>query len=97
MKTALFITLAMATVIASPMLALVAQEKPEQGELALVIASPFGLSIDTILGATDMTDVYPERAPMGAFVQLDTAHSYDVLVENGAWLILRGEEILKLC
>lgn len=97
MKTALFITMAMATVLASPGLGLVAQEKPQTGDLALVIASPFGRSIDHVLDASGMTDAYPNRAPLGAFVHLETPQSYHLLIENGAWLVLRGEEVLKLC
>ncbi|KQI71641.1 hypothetical protein AN191_11675 [Loktanella sp. 5RATIMAR09] len=97
MKNVLFITIATATVLASPGLGLIAQEKPETGDLALVIAWPFGGSIDRVLHASEMTDAYPNRAPLGAFVHLETPHSYHVLIENGAWLVLRGEEILKLC
>ena len=97
MKTALFVTIAMATVVASPGLGLVVRDKPESGDLALVIASPFGRSIDRLLDASGMTDAYPNRAPLGAVVQLETSQSYQLLIENGAWLVLRGEEILKLC
>ncbi|KQB96727.1 hypothetical protein AL073_06365 [Loktanella sp. 1ANDIMAR09] len=97
MKNVLFITIATATVLASPGLALVAQQKPESGDLALVVASPFGRSVEQVLDASGMTDAYPNRAPLGAFVQLETPQSYDLLIENGAWLVLRGKEILELC
>jgi hypothetical protein len=97
MKSALFIMIAMATVLASPGLGLIAQEKPKTGDLALVIASPFGGSIDHVLDASGMTDAFPNRAPLGAFVNLETPQSYDLLIENGAWLVLRGKEILELC
>ncbi len=97
MKTALFIIFAMTTVVASPVLALVAQTKPQSGDLALVIASPFGMSIDGVLTASGMTDIYPDRAPIGAFVQLEDTQSYDALIASGAWLVLHGEGILELC
>lgn len=97
MQTALFIAFATVGVTASPVLALIAQDKPQKGEIALVVASPFGSPLEEILNATNMTEAYPNRAPMGTFVHLETQESYNMLIENGAWLVLRGEEILDLC
>jgi hypothetical protein len=97
MKNVLFITIATATVLASPGLGLIAQEKPKTGDLAMVFASPFGGSIDRVLHASGMTDAYPKLAPLGACVNLETPQSHDLLIENGAWIVLRGREILKLC
>ena len=87
----------MASDAGSRVLAFFAQKKPQSGDIALVIASPLGTSIDHVLTASGMTDAYPGRAPLGAFVHLQTSQSYHLLIENGAWLVLRGEEILELC
>lgn len=97
MKTSLFIGLSMTIVVASPVLALISQDKPDVGDVALVIASPFGEPIAQILKHAHMKDAHPNRAPIGAFVILDTSQSYDSLIQHGALFVLRGEEILKLC
>lgn len=97
MKTFAFLLLATATVVASPVLALMAQGRPAAQGVALVLAPPFGDQIGTILERTGLTDAYPERAPFGAFVILENAQTIDGLYENGAWFVLSGEGILALC
>jgi len=84
-------------VLGSPVLALLAQTPPKVGEIVLVVASPFSASIDEVMQASAMAEVYPDRAPIGAFVYLDSPHSYAQLFESGAWLVLSGERILELC
>lgn len=97
MRSAAFIICAMASVVASPLLALVTQEKPRNGEIAFVVAPPFGASIENILEASQMQNAFPDRAPLGAFVILGTSRSYDLLIENGAWFVVQGKGILDLC
>jgi hypothetical protein len=97
MRTLLFIAFATTAVVATPILAAISQPKPEAGAIALVIASPFGASLDEIINATNVRETYPNRAPLGAFVYLETSQTYDTLVEMGALLVLNGEKILRLC
>ena len=97
MKAAIFFCLTTLIVTASPVLALVALNRPQTGDLALVVASPFGASLTQILAGSGTPDAYPGRAPIGAFVVLANAQTMTLLKEAGAVLVLPGKEILELC
>ena len=97
MKPILFVVFATLTVLTSPLLAIAAQGPPAMYGVALVVASPAGQSIGDILKASDMTDAFPGRAPIGAFVVLEDADSLQRLRENGAWFVIDGKRILAFC
>ena len=97
MKAAIFFCLTTLIVTASPVLALVTLDRPQAGDLALVVGSPFGASLAQILANSETTDAYPGRAPFGVFVVLENAQTASSLKEAGAVLVLSGKEILALC
>ena len=97
MHSAGVIIFAIVMVLGSPILALVTQAPPVVGEIVLVIAPPLGTPIGHILAQSNLQDIYPARAPICAFVHLDSNESYDRLLKNGAWLVMSGERILALC
>ena len=97
MHNAFLILAAAAAVLCSPALVLVAQGRPPAGEVALVIASPWGKSAAEIAAFSGMQEVAPERAPMGALVMLKSPRSVDRLYSQGAWLVVNGRRVLELC
>lgn len=97
MQNAILILAAATVVICSPVLALVAQGRPTAGDVALVIAPPWGQSAGDIVTGAGLQDVTPERAPIGALVLLETPDSIDRLYREGAWLITDGKKVLELC
>ncbi|EBA15404.1 hypothetical protein RSK20926_00590 [Roseobacter sp. SK209-2-6] len=88
---------AAAVVLCSPVLLLAAQSRPSEGEVALVIAPPWGESAAVIAAKNGLLEVTPERAPMGALVLLQSPHSIDQLYNQGAWLVVDGKRVLELC
>lgn len=97
MQSILVIIFATLMAVGSPFLALVVQAPPKVGEVVLVVASPFSTPIEQVLQSSAMLDVLPDRAPVGAFVYLDSQQSYERLFENGALFVVSGERILALC
>ncbi|MEL7390480.1 MAG: hypothetical protein AAFN76_11940 [Pseudomonadota bacterium] len=93
----MFLIFAMVVVLASPAVALIVQEKPGGGDVALVVASPWGQDIAALLNGAGMPAIYPQRAPLGAFVVLASDDSVELLMAHGAWMVLRGDRLLDLC
>lgn len=81
----------------APALALVAQEKPEVGEVALVLAKPWRGTADEIVALSDASEVSPVQPPLGVFVKLETEDTVEQLYQNGAWVVVNGEKVLELC
>ncbi|OIQ41639.1 MAG: hypothetical protein BM560_09845 [Roseobacter sp. MedPE-SWde] len=92
---ALMVT-AMVVVLCSPVLPLLMQERPQVGDVALVIASPWG-DAAWIADKAGVQEVAPERAPLGVLVALETSQSVAQLYAHGAWLVVDGERVLELC
>lgn len=84
-------------VMSSPILMLFSQGKPQAGEVALVISTPWGPDAARIAEKAGLQEVAPERAPLGVLVALDSAQSVDRLYSNGAWLVINGKKVLELC
>ncbi|MFY0312151.1 hypothetical protein ACFMBG_19905 [Leisingera sp. D0M16] len=97
MQNVFLILAAAAIVLCSPALMLVAEGRPLAGEVALVIAPPWGKSAAEIAASSEVQEVTPERAPMGALVLLESPRSVDRLYSQGAWLVVNGRKILELC
>ncbi|KIC09572.1 hypothetical protein RA19_14690 [Leisingera sp. ANG-M1] len=97
MQNVLLILAAAAAVLCSPVLMLIAQPPPQAGEVALVIASPWGKSAAEVAAQAGVQEIAPERAPMGALVLLETPHSLDRLYRQGAWIVVDGRKVLELC
>lgn len=97
MQNRLFVMAAALIIVCSPVLTLSIQSQPQSGEVALVIAAPWGTEAAQIAAMAGVQEVAPERAPLGALVMLDTAHSLDRLYEHGALLVINGEKVLELC
>lgn len=86
----------MAIVICSPILPLVLQPAPQTGDVALVLASPWG-DAAWIADKAGLQEVAPERAPLGVLVALENPQSITRLYDHGAWLVIDGERVLELC
>ncbi|MVO16266.1 hypothetical protein [Parasedimentitalea huanghaiensis] len=97
MSNAILITAAAALVISSPILALLSQGRPQAGDIALVIAAPWGGNAAQIAAQAGLQEIAPARAPLGILVALDNAQSVDRLYSNGAWLVIDGKKVLELC
>jgi len=93
---AALILVAMTTVICSPILPLLMQARPQVGDIALVVASPWG-DAGWIADMAGVKEVSPERAPLGVLVALESPESVAQLYAHGAWLVTNGERILELC
>ncbi|TLP66985.1 hypothetical protein FEE96_06440 [Parasedimentitalea maritima] len=97
MSNAILITAATALVISAPILTLFSQGRPQAGDIALVIAAPWGGNAARIAAQAGVQEIAPERAPLGILVALDSAQSVDRLYSNGAWLVIDGKKVLELC
>ena len=85
-----------AIVICSPILPLFMQARPQVGDIALVVASPWGDPV-WIAKKAGVQEVAPERAPLGVLVALESPESVSQLYAYGAWLVIDGERILEIC
>jgi hypothetical protein len=83
-------------VICSPILSLLVMPRPQAGDIALVIAAPWGNAAG-IADRADVQEVAPERAPLGVLVALDSPQSVARLYSQGAWLVIDGKRVLELC
>ncbi|MEP2717804.1 hypothetical protein [Pseudophaeobacter sp.] len=83
-------------VICSPVLPLFLQARPQVGDVALVLAAPWG-NAARIAEQAEVQEVAPERAPLGVLVTLESSQSVDRLYSNGAWLVVDGKRVLELC
>ncbi len=97
MQNFLIIMGSLIVVAVSPALALVGQTKPQVGEVALVIALPWGADPARIAANAGAQEVSPERAPMGVLIMLNTEQTLDQLYAQGAWLVVDGRKVLELC
>lgn len=97
MSNVTIIIAAVILVVASPILTLLFQSKPQVGEVALVISAPWGPDTAQIAELSDVQEITPERAPLGAFVTVEDTQSIDRLYSNGAWLVINGKKVLELC
>jgi len=97
MRNLLWASLATFIVCATPVWAMLVAKPAAVGEIAFVVPFPFGVPISEILSATNLTDAYPERAMIGAFVIVENAEMLSLLYENGAWFVADGTSILALC
>lgn len=91
-----FIIFAMLIVSCLPILPLFLQERPQPGDVALVVAAPWGNAAEIALKA-EVQEVAPERAPLGVLVSLDSPQSVDRLYALGAWFVIDGKRVLELC
>lgn len=87
---------AMAIVICSPVLPLFMQARPQVGDIALVVASPWG-DAAWIADKAGVQEVAPERAPLGVLVALENPQNVTQLYAHGAWLVIDGKRVLELC
>ncbi|CRL12336.1 MAG: hypothetical protein ACPGSW_04225 [Phaeobacter italicus] len=83
--------------VCAPAIMLFASATPQVGEVALIIAPPWGDSAAQIAKRSNVAEVTPERAPFGALVMLETPQSADQLFRQGAWLVMDGRKVLELC
>ena len=83
-------------VICSPILPLFMQARPQVGDIALVVATPWG-DASWIANKAGVQEVAPERAPLGVLVALESPESVSQLYAHGAWLVIDGERVLELC
>ena len=88
--------IATAIVICSPILPLFMQARPQVGDIALVVASPWG-DAAWIANKAGVQEVAPERAPLGVLVALESPESVSQLYAHGAWLVIDGERALEIC
>ena len=93
MTQIVFMCLAFATVVFSPVLVLVAQGQPQVGGVALVIPGPGGID----MGQMNLSEIGPVRAPVGFFVEIETDDNIAALYESGALLVIDGKKVLQLC
>ncbi|WP_122076972.1 hypothetical protein [Pseudophaeobacter sp. EL27] len=93
---AALILVATAIVVCSPILPLFMQARPQVGDIALVVASPWG-NAAWIAQKAGVQEVAPERAPLGVLVTLESPESVSQLYAHGAWLVIDGERVLKIC
>jgi hypothetical protein len=91
-----FIMASIMMVICSPILSLLVLPRPEAGEIALVIAAPWGDAAG-IADRANVSEVAPESAPLGVLVALDSPQSVARLYSQGAWLVIDGKGVLDLC
>ena len=97
MHNVTFIIAAVFFVVASPILSLLFQDKPQAGEVALVISAPWGPDTARIAELSGVQEISPERAPLGVLVTLENTQSIDRLYSNGAWLVIDGKKVMELC
>lgn len=81
----------------SPLLALAAHEGVRAGEPILVIAAPWRAGAAEVIARTGLQEISPERAPFGALTVLDDIADVGRLKENGAWFVIDGKMIARIC
>lgn len=84
-------------VVLSPLLVLVAGDPPGAGSVALVISKPWSKTAGQVVKDAQLQEVGPQRAPVGALVDLRDEDSVAQLYRHGAWFVIDGRRILELC
>ncbi|CUH82297.1 hypothetical protein TRM7557_03857 [Tritonibacter multivorans] len=87
---------AILAVAAAPLMFLAVAGGVSEPGVALIVARP-GLSPETIIAAAGLAEIGPERAPFGAFAQIDTLDDVKKLQQAGAVFVLDGRKVLELC
>ncbi|GGC24064.1 hypothetical protein GCM10011363_45700 [Marivita lacus] len=80
-----------------PLLALGSSLARDSDRLVLVVSTPFGPTVGQIIERSALVEVYPVRAPFGAFVILSDPADAAILRAAGAVILLSGERIIALC
>lgn len=80
-----------------PLLALGSSLARDSDRLVLVVSTPFGPTVGQIIESSALVEVYPVRAPFGAFVILSDPADAAILRAAGTVLLLSGERIIALC
>ncbi len=97
MHRLIFMIFAVMFTALSPAIALVLQEKPAVGEVALVLSKPWRGTAGEIAVRANAPEVSPVQPPLGVFVKLDSSETIDRLFDSGAWVVVNGEKVLELC
>lgn len=82
-------------VIAAPV-AVLFSTPVQEGEVVLVVASPWDNPIDIIANAGG-DFIGPETAPIAAFASSEAPELEARLMRAGAWAVLSGAKLSKLC
>lgn len=83
-------------VAAAPLLVLAATGSVKEPGVALIVAPP-GLRPEDIIQNAGLAEIGPERAPFGAFAQIETLEDVKKLQQAGAVFVLYGRKVLELC
>lgn len=94
---AVFLFVAACMVVLSPVLVLVSDGKPIQGDFALVVSTPWGTPPSDVLRGADVDQALPVDVGFGTLVRLNSSDSYERLRSNGAWFVLNGNKVFTLC
>ncbi len=97
MRQMVLLTAAFFAVALSPLLVLAAPQVLRPGEPVLVISAPWSLDAATVISKTGLHEISPERAPLGALTVLAKAGDEERLRQNGAWFVIDGTVIARLC
>ena len=87
---------AVLAVSVAPLLVLAAAGGITEPGIALIVAPP-GLKPEDIIAQAGLAEIGPERAPFGAFAQIDTLNDVKKLQQAGAVFVLDGRKVLELC
>lgn len=90
---ALFIAL---SALAGPLLA-VAGTAPSAGGVVLVVGPAGSAARDAIVRLAGGTPVGPAQAPLAGFATSDASGFVDRLHDAGAWLVLDGDRLARIC
>lgn len=83
--------------VSLPILSLTAQAAPAPGQIALVVAAPWGPTPQQIIARAPIVEVSPTRAPLGALVMITSEADIANLYAQGALFVLNGEQIFAFC
>ncbi|WP_420006378.1 hypothetical protein [Arenibacterium sp. LLYu02] len=81
----------------APLVVLFVGAPPVAGNVALIVSKPWSKSAVQVISDAQLQEVGPERAPIGAFVELRDNMSVAQLYQKGAWFVIDGRRILELC
>lgn len=87
---------AVVTVLAAPFLHLVVASAEPPEDVALVVGG-FGRTAAEVIGAAGLAEVGVDRAPLGAFAQIEHPDDVEKLRQAGAVFVLDGNRVLDLC
>lgn len=87
---------AVVTVMAAPLLNFVQPGDFRKGGLALVV-SGFNTEPSEVIRIAGLAEVGPERAPFGAYAQIENPYDIVRLKQAGALFVLDGKKVMDLC